>query len=97
MRIEPKFPKLQYGEECDGRALLGNNGEHLGLLRREVDWVEMLGTIQVRYTPKITGYIVECWADPDPANFAKDVDPVDQRVKTLAEATFLAKKIYARY
>lgn len=97
MRIEPKFPKLTNGNECDGREILGDKGERLGLLRRDVDWVEMLGTIQTRVTPKIVGYIVECWADPDPANYDKDYESVERSVKTLAEATFLAKKIYARY
>lgn len=96
MQIEPKFPKLETGNECEGRMILGDHGERLGGIFREVDWIDV-GTVRVSYKPKITGYRVEFWADPDPAFYERDTPTLDRIFDTLAEATEAAKKFYWRY
>lgn len=96
MKIESKFPKLETGNECEGRMIEGDRGERLGGIFREIDWIDV-GTTRASYKPKILGYRVEFWSDPDPAFHTHDVEIPDRTFDTLGEATEAAKKFYWRY
>lgn len=75
--IAPKFPKLTRGNDCEGREITGPNGERLGCLYREIEWIDT-GFTTVSYgRHKVTGYRFERYA----------ADAVDQTFAELGEAT----------
>jgi len=96
MWIEPKFPKLTTGNDDDGRTIYSDGGKTLGVIVREIDWIDV-GTRSVSYKPKITGYRVEFWRDPNPDHYERDVTIADEVFEVLADAVAEAKRIYARY
>lgn len=52
-----KFPKLTNGNDDDGAEIMMGD-KRVGYIAREVDWTRALGSIEPRYTAKVTGYRV---------------------------------------
>lgn len=81
--IDPKFPKLSNGNDCNGKAILSLTGDTLGRLTREIHWIDTGVTSCAYGRCKVTGYRVEYGSPAYP----EGCDVPEVTYPTLAEAT----------